>query len=371
MEDTQDSRGVLMRSSRNPSDRRRSRSAGPSHRDAGYEDAYAASRRYRDQGHEPSVPTYASPKEGGGLVADRDIAKGTCFIEEEPVIVATAEQLTADPWSLALLLENQFRQLPRPKAEKYLTFDSPPEALSAEAREAIRAGVHSSWNDIGLDCETYFTTIAGIFERRRCELGSSAGYGVFNHFNRIRQSCMPNATFRYRAAEGKITIHAVRDIAVGEEIKLSFIDERAPREVRIRELLAKGLTCDCPACHGPRAQEHEFRRQKLWVIGRVLRIMRRDEVDGRVTTPSRLPMEELAAASLALMYVNTMLEAGLYNMALATAYYDCAIFCLRANLPDEANFCRGRAHEVALCCGLEDDEEEEWSEEGSSDGEDE
>ncbi|RYP23659.1 hypothetical protein DL765_000955 [Monosporascus sp. GIB2] len=66
-----------------------------------------------------------------------------------------------------------------------------------------------------------------------------------------------------------------------------------------------------------------------------------------------------------------MLEAGLYSMALATACYDCAIYCLRANLPDEATFCRDQAHEVALCCGLEDDEEEESSEERLSDGEDE
>ncbi|RYP27532.1 hypothetical protein DL767_007648 [Monosporascus sp. MG133] len=322
-------------------------------------------------GQEPSVPTYASPKEGGGLVADRYIAKGTCFVDEEPLIVATAEQLTADPWSLALLLENQFRQLSHRKGEEYLTFDCPPEALSAEAREAIRAGIHSSWNDVGQGCETHFTTVAGIFERYRCELGSNAGYGVFNHFSRIRQSCIPNATFRYRAAKGKITIQAVRDIAVGEEIKLSFIDERAPREVSTRKLLAKGLTCDCPACHGPRAQEHEFRRQKLWAIDRVLRIMRRDEANRRVTAPFRLLIEGLAAAFLALTYVKTMLEAGLYNMALATAYYDCAICCLRANLPDEAAFCCDQGNEVALCCGLEDDDEEEWSEEGSSDGEDE
>ncbi|RYP46872.1 hypothetical protein DL768_006969 [Monosporascus sp. mg162] len=284
MEDTRDSRGVLMR----PID------------------------------HEPSVPTYASPKEGGGLVADRDIAKGTCFVEEEPLIVATAEQLTADPWSLALFLENQFRQLPRWKGEQYLTFDCPPEALSAEALSAIRAGIRSSWNDVGRGYETHFTTVAGIFERHRCDLGSNAGYGVFNHFNRIRQSCMPNATFSYRAAEGKIMIRAVRDIAVGKEIKLSFIDERAPRELRTRELLAKGLTCDCPACHGPHAQEHEFRRQKLWVIGRVLHVMRRDSANRRVTAPFPL-IEELAAAFLALVYVKTMLEAGLYNMALATA----------------------------------------------------
>ncbi|RYP78121.1 hypothetical protein DL770_006948 [Monosporascus sp. CRB-9-2] len=368
-----------MRPSTNPSDRRRSRSPGQSHRDARDEDAYAPSRRYRDreredrysEGHGPSVPTYASPKEGGGLVADRDIPKGTCFVEEEPLIAATAEQLTADPWSLALFLENQFRQLPRRKGEQYLTFDCPPEALSAEAREAIRAGVHSSWNDVDQGCETHFTTVAGIFERHRCELGSNAGYGVFNHFNRIRQSCMPNATFRYRAAEGKITIHAVRDIAVGEEIQLSFIDEMAPREMRTRELLAKGLTCDCQACNGPRAQEHEFRLQKLWVIGRVLRVMRRVEANRRVTAPFRLLIEELAAAFLASTFVKTMLEAGLYNMALATAYYDCAIYCWRANLPEEAIFCRDQAHEVARCCGLEDGEEEEWSEEGSSDDEDE
>lgn len=63
-------------------------------------------------------------------------------------------------------------------------------------------------------------------------------------------SCVPNAEAfkRDEDDDGSAVILALRDIAAGEEVMLSYIDEEAPLEERQEQLADYGFTCACHKC---------------------------------------------------------------------------------------------------------------------------
>ncbi|KAH7063828.1 hypothetical protein BKA63DRAFT_183467 [Paraphoma chrysanthemicola] len=75
--------------------------------------------------------------------------------------------------------------------------------------------------------------------------------GLFIDTARLGQSCMPNCYARYNALTGEMTVHTVRDVAVGEELNLSAmrsVHYRTTSE-RKNELAEKfGIECTCAAC---------------------------------------------------------------------------------------------------------------------------
>jgi len=95
--------------------------------------------------------------------------------------------------------------------------------------------------------------------------------------SRINHSCIPNVHFACNNAIGKGTIHTVRDIAVGEELTLIYIDGvNRPRTRRQSELLQWGFLCTCPACEDtPEGNLKEKRRLELFLIDQVLAINER------------------------------------------------------------------------------------------------
>ena len=64
---------------------------------------------------------------------------------------------------------------------------------------------------------------------------------------RFNHSCEPNARLSFSG--GCLSIHAVRELAEGEEVLITYVDSRAGGEARRRELLGTyGFDCDCRRC---------------------------------------------------------------------------------------------------------------------------
>lgn len=74
-------------------------------------------------------------------------------------------------------------------------------------------------------------------------------FGVFPTAARLNHSCVPNTSARYNKALGQLTVHALRDIATGEELEIDYIwttPSRAFRQQFLEEYY--GFTCTCRAC---------------------------------------------------------------------------------------------------------------------------
>ncbi len=60
-------------------------------------------------------------------------------------------------------------------------------------------------------------------------------------------SCEPCAAVAWRG-DGRVQLTALRDIDAGDEVTISYIDERQPLEARRKELQDYGFVCRCTRC---------------------------------------------------------------------------------------------------------------------------
>jgi len=115
--------------------------------------------------------------------------------------------------------------------------------LSKDEREEVDSKVDQLWEDI----EKH----SGIFTD--CE-----GTGLYELQSRINHSCSPNVEIQFVEGNARLSVKAVRDIAPGEELHISYIQccelERS-RHSRQKHLLENYLfDCWCVKCDSERAQ---------------------------------------------------------------------------------------------------------------------
>jgi len=93
---------------------------------------------------------------------------------------------------------------------------------------------------------------------------------VFAHNARLNHSCSPNLHCSWSATLGAQTLHALRDIDIGEELTISYLPTlERPRAVRRDALLSGfGFPCACCACSlsGGALRASETRRARLEVV---------------------------------------------------------------------------------------------------------
>ncbi|EKM52389.1 uncharacterized protein PHACADRAFT_148986 [Phanerochaete carnosa HHB-10118-sp] len=86
----------------------------------------------------------------------------------------------------------------------------------------------------------------------RMSLNLEAHGGLYVLHSHVNHSCTPNLSARHldqRSALSRITVVVRRDIEVGEELFISYVNPDLPLEGRRRQLLEWGFgTCQCPRC---------------------------------------------------------------------------------------------------------------------------
>jgi hypothetical protein len=88
--------------------------------------------------------------------------------------------------------------------------------------------------------------------------------GLFLNASRLNHSCVLNVDHVYNDKSSYKSVFANRDVDVGEEITISYLDHTQPRVIRQVDMRAWGFICQCPACDiqhlDNRAHERRLKR---------------------------------------------------------------------------------------------------------------
>lgn len=216
------------------------------------------------------------PGKGYGCFASMPLKRGVRILEERPLLVVPkANYLSHD-------IQAAFDALHPAQRQAYFELHSGHgqdparwpsrihESVSAYERQRIK-----EQHDARVGKEA---TLISIFQVNCMEC--DGGAAVFQSASRFNHSCNPNACFTWNSALQKETIHAMRDIAAGEEITLSYCDMTHDKQLRAWELKHYGFVCDCRACteneddEGSFAYQSAMRRFRLQELDRETRYLR-------------------------------------------------------------------------------------------------
>ncbi|KAF4439491.1 SET domain protein [Fusarium austroafricanum] len=169
-------------------------------------------------------PLYAVrdiPGKGKGLIATSKIPKGARIISEPPLFKVSRENLTADETNAEL-------------------------AKLSNAQRSAFYSLQNSWPGLGPEVGIVRTNA------KSCGLGAKKG-GIFLEAARINHSCAPNAMPQWREDVQRLTIHAIKDIEVGEEIASFYLGTRTPYVTRQQQLKTFFHIdqCTCSLCSLP------------------------------------------------------------------------------------------------------------------------
>ncbi|KAI0044065.1 SET domain-containing protein [Auriscalpium vulgare] len=155
--------------------------------------------------------------EPGGLIA--------C---ERPLMITSLTWLGSDEKDAPSTMEGTFAHMPEETRHIFLSLHrGPPTARSPALAITM--------------------TNAYILKRVPGSIDECAG--VFNDISRINHSCVPNAVFRWDGDSLTFEIRALRPIAPGEEVTLSYVHACALYDERRSDLQQRyGFTCTCSSC---------------------------------------------------------------------------------------------------------------------------
>ncbi|RMD43811.1 hypothetical protein DV735_g1305, partial [Chaetothyriales sp. CBS 134920] len=210
---------------------------------------------------------------GFGIFARHRIARGSRILSERPLLLVKHNEINIlgaasrlSKAELDTLLALSVNKAKRDSVWNLVDvlFQSAQLPLSKKGRRSIRQK-----RDI-LACfyNNNFALSVSLSHRDDGVTTTAAARGVFPTIARLNHSCIPNAqgNFNRNVDEGSFTIHALREIAAGEEITVSYLhDELASHEERQHWLhQVYGFWCQCGICSGgDEAHRSHRRRERL------------------------------------------------------------------------------------------------------------
>lgn len=175
---------------------------------------------------------------GLGVFAIRDLKRGTRIMRERPLIHL--------PKGNMMYVSAEFAKLSGHEQALYLSLHCRPlGALDAARTSNLRARQGLRASAVALSIEEQVKIMA-ICETNAFEAGE--GSVICSEASRIDHSCLPNVHHCWNDTIGQETVHAVKDIAPGEEILTTYVGVSGDSGERKKQLNRYGFTCDCPAC---------------------------------------------------------------------------------------------------------------------------
>ncbi len=203
------------------------------------------------------------PGKGKGLLASKDIPKGTRIISETPVITSGEDVRNTD--DLQVRICQQVTSLSEAQRQEFTSM----------------ANIHPYTND----AQKWF----GIFRTNSLPMGPDlAAGGVFLKACRINHSCDANSQNFWNENLNQLTIHASKDIRRGEEITISYMSGSENRRVRQEQLWENfNFTCYCQTCSLPPEQSRN-NDLKLDRIKEIDSIIVHEGIEGLVSPALRM-----------------------------------------------------------------------------------
>ena len=219
---------------------------------------------------------------GIGTFAAQNIKKGTRILSESPLIELPQPGMNKPQWAQDAM--ERYEALPKDKQDifinLYCRIEKP--LLRQLTVEAIQSGDIGS-NEIQIseieDIQDFpdgpikqKLRVAGTFQINAFGLSGEEPHNVhvavFEYGSRINHSCVPNTWHSWNKKTQKHNFHAVRDIAVGEEITTEYVYSLDLKEKRQITLELYGIDCRCRACvdevaEGRRAAIHFLRKEEF------------------------------------------------------------------------------------------------------------
>ncbi|KAF8918868.1 hypothetical protein CPB85DRAFT_1279125, partial [Mucidula mucida] len=186
------------------------------------------------------------PGRGKGVIALRDIKQGELLIREKPLFL-----------------------IPR-------VLDGDPRAFIAQKIQALDdVGRAALYNLSYVKFPSHLVpeehpTEVGLAIIQTNAVAAGDGIGLFPRMARLNHGCSSafNAVYSWRATEGDIVVHALKDIVKGQEILTVYTDTKRPRSER-RDYLSSSydFECMCAVCSLPEAQSLESDRRLIEISG--------------------------------------------------------------------------------------------------------
>ncbi|KAG6115185.1 hypothetical protein E4U14_001036 [Claviceps sp. LM454 group G7] len=266
---------------------------------------------------EPLYEIQELPGNRKGLVALTHIPQGTRLVDEEPLITLTGEFGDDE-------IVKQLRKLPKEKTIQFLhlpnRFPRESSVFSGIVKTNILpGGEEGADNSIGL---------------------------VYHTISHINNGCRPNCQRNYNNKKRHEYIHAIRDIAAGEEIVLSDKTESTYAERRSYLKNKFGSDCTCALCSLPAAERRasDRRREKMQLL------------DAQITTPALIKLSPENSLDLCREYL-TLLDAEFPASATALhvrLYFQAFQICIVHGDVARASVFGERAYEASRLCKGED-----------------
>ncbi|TGJ81252.1 hypothetical protein E0Z10_g7516 [Xylaria hypoxylon] len=194
---------------------------------------------------EVSVPKIDGPYreakilgKGQGLVVTKAVRTGQTLISRTPALVVGA---------------NTVKTLKRDELDDLLVraVDNLP---SMHRDDILELSTHDG-------ARTHREKVGKIFRTNSFSTGSHDGnsnfQSLFATVSRINHSCRPNCAYFFDSNTFSQNVVAVRDIQLGEELSVAYIDPILPRSERLKRLKAWGFECLCERCSANATQTAE------------------------------------------------------------------------------------------------------------------
>lgn len=259
------------------------------------------------------------PEKGKGLVARSDIAEGTRILCEKRLFTVRSRAL---------------EEVQRDIAAK----------IQALSREEQRQFFSLHNNFLGR------FALAGIVKTNALPCGPDSPVGgVYLTACRINHSCLPNCHHNWNPDARHETIHAIRPIAAGEEITISYENGRPSAARRAFLSVSFGFDCECTKCSVDKPEREAGDARRILI----------ERLDEAIGDPSRMmsrPVESLRDCHKLIQVLGEEFEgyAGALN---ARVYYDAFQVCIAHGDQARASVMAERAYKFRVACEGEDSPE--------------
>jgi hypothetical protein len=195
------------------------------------------------------------PGRGKGCIAARDIKAGEMIVQEKPLVLVPADNITQDhidehfdkwtPRHAKALMDLSWSRI---KTNDTINLD--PATQSKEERYYLAEAIIQN-NGVGMKTK------------------GKVSLGVFPRMARLNHACAgeQNTAYGWREDLGELRVYALKDIKKGSELLIAYTETRKPREERRAHLHKNyGFTCTCPICSLPDEESKKMDEKLLQFV---------------------------------------------------------------------------------------------------------
>lgn len=223
-----------------------------------------------------------TPGTGKGLFATQAIPRHALLFAEEPLLFAPKGGDRVSNHRVRHFVEALDQLPPRRRADFTSLYASPTQLnhINDDSKNRMRnwyaqvKGLSGKELDDAMAAgvaalAAYRTNNVAVLDYENPEYpdGVMLGGVVYSVFSRINHACDPNAAFFYLGVRSqRLGVRALRDIAAGDQIFVSYLGDNARREMtrtqRQEGLKTWGFECGCDACVEESKAEAAAKEQK-------------------------------------------------------------------------------------------------------------